>query len=218
MFSFDLNFEDEQLCTHFHGDNYIGYMHIIALVGLVLFFLSAVHSLVFRFHVTTFYTGRYIMSTLYYLRKAPLIKSIVNLLTIYFIGLLVGGPCIVAFLIPEDLLQSVGESRLHLVLKSLLGFMPSYLLAAFTLYSMRRGEEFPFDGDNETFLEMEFLRPLESLFSETNWQFTARLVNAMFKAKYGEYAALRGMLKNPSAADRMLTECSPQRPVGYVPV
>eukprot|EP00928_Gymnodinium_smaydae_P017565 TRINITY_DN16716_c0_g2_i1.p1 TRINITY_DN16716_c0_g2~~TRINITY_DN16716_c0_g2_i1.p1 ORF type:complete len:299 (+),score=25.79 TRINITY_DN16716_c0_g2_i1:85-981(+) len=209
MWSLDFNYTNEDLCTRFHGDNIVGYIHVFSCFCLVAMLAGIGHRLMSK-KQQSFTSGRYIRFTKG-LPRHWFIKVTSTLLRVYIGLLLVMGILVPFAVIPERYLAKVGLSRVEMADEWVRSSISLWVTVAISGYFLAVGHETAFNYRSDFFDNIEFQRSWYDLMMQRNSAFCAKFEAALLRAVYGDIVDLQGMLvdKSPGFVQEVIQNCAP---------
>mmetsp|Transcript_67105 Transcript_67105/g.119414 ORF Transcript_67105/g.119414 Transcript_67105/m.119414 type:complete len:363 (+) Transcript_67105:53-1141(+) len=182
MFSFDLNYENEALCTKFHSDNILGYLH----ATLCLFGGLGIMGIVYRFctvGVKSFKSGKYL-----HFSKSIMLNPFVRW-SLFFIAFYSASLLSVVLILPLTILRKQFDQRFHgdywnLYQKWLAAGIFPWFAVLISSYYLLFTDVTALKHEQGKFLEgITFKRSWYNLFMQTNSDMVNKLERRILAAK-----------------------------------
>jgi len=211
MWSADTSYANHAVCTKFHVDNYLGHMNFIALC-LLLLLTAYVVTMAFKRGVRSFCSGDYIAFTTMFVRNHTLVQILIKVGLAYMICLLLFGPLLILFIIPQDILDRTETTRGAILRLFVLECTPSYAATLLVAWHLKDSGKLPIDITHAFVEGVELRRTWVHFFTQTNWTFVEHFVSAVVKAKYGQTEDLQSLIMDPAIIDKVVEDCNPNKP------
>jgi len=137
MFSIDLHFRDDSLCTNFHGDNVLGFGNLLGLASIGAFIVVSIWMICKQPKMNDISSGQYLVFTKIIVKQHPACKAVSWCLVVYMGLLVVVGVYCIMFLVPESVLAETAVTRPELLCTGALSHAASYVLAVLTCMHLK---------------------------------------------------------------------------------